>query len=129
MRATCQFFSLLALLFCTGGCQTEPKESHKLASEPEIREWILGTWVGDYHDGSKLTLHFGVDGMVLIQRAGRPDVHEFWRTSNSGIIISQERDGTPSSSDDYWVVLHIDGHELSFCQGPTTVPPLRFTRQ
>ena len=120
--------ALLAILMCIVGCQTEPKTTHDLVSETDIREKIGGTWTGDNSIGEHLTLRFDADGTVLIQRAGAPDVHAFWRTSGHGLIVTPEKDGTPRSSDDWWVVLHIDAHEFSFCRGPTTVPPLRFTR-
>jgi hypothetical protein len=128
MSITCQFCSLLAFLFCAVGCHTEPKVTHKLASESDIREKILGTWTGDYYDGSRLTLHFDAAGEVSIQRAGRPDVRALWRSSGSVLVVMPDKNKTPSIGDDHWVVLHIDGQELSFCQGFTTGPPLRLTR-
>ena len=129
MSVLSRFSALLGILMCIVGCQTKPKITHEGASEGDIRENIVGTWSGDNYSGEHLTLHFDADGAVLIQRAGAPDVHAFWRTDRSWLVVTPERDKPPTSSDGYWAVWHVDAHELSFRRGFSTGgPPYRFTR-
>jgi len=128
MSILSRFFVLLAILLGMVGCQTEPKISHELASESDIREKIVGTWTGQNYRGEHLKLHFDAEGAVLIQRTGTPDIHAFWRMDRSWLVVSPKGEQS-MTSDDFWGVWHIDDHELIFQTGFSTGgQPERFTR-
>lgn len=129
MSILARYFFLFTLLVCLVGCQTKPTITHAQAKENDIHEKLVGSWTGNNYSGEHLTLHFGSDGTVLIQRTSAPDVHSFWRTDRAWLVVTSGRDALITSSDDYWSVWHIDDHELVFRRSFSTGgPPLRFIR-
>ena len=124
------FLMLLSAALFAAGCQTQPKTTHGLANESDIRLKIVGTWSAETFEGTgKLTLTFGADGSIQAQRPGSQATHAAWRSDGSWLLVTSKKDELVSTSLDYWSVWHIDDHELVFRRGFSTAgPPERFTR-
>ena len=121
----------LAALFLAG-CQTQ-SQPHDHASEAEIRQFIVGTWLAeDFEGGGPLTLTFCGDGSVEIQHPSSPAGRAAWRIDercDSCLLVTSKKDELASNSLDFWHVSRVDDHELSVIRGFSTAGlPERLTR-
>jgi hypothetical protein len=101
------------------------------ASEDVIRQKIVGTWYADAESFDELvTFTFRPDGGFVSRGSeGFYDECRYWRAERNTVIVTAERGGLPSNSDQFIAVYRVDDDEL-LCRPGISVAgdPLRFTK-